>query len=78
MYLQVIYSTLSIIAIPMLLTSIQIAIENPGLPLGLSDITPGWKKKTAFTHGAWLSNFVPLYMQAHLIKVILRPEKQPK
>ena len=46
MYLQVIYSTLSIIAIPMLLTSIQIAIENPGLPLGLSDITPGWKKKS--------------------------------
>jgi hypothetical protein len=46
MYLQVSYSTLSIIAIPMLLTSIQIAIENPGLPLGLSDITPGWKKKS--------------------------------
>ena len=47
--MQVIYSTLSIIAIPMLLTSIQVAIKNPGLPLGLSDITPGWKKKIVQT-----------------------------
>ena len=31
--------------LPMVLTSIQTAIEAPGLPLGFAKISPGWKKK---------------------------------
>ena len=30
----------------MLITSVQIAMLNPGLPLGLSDVSPGYKRKT--------------------------------
>ena len=30
----------------MLITSVQIAMLNPGLPLGLNDVSPGYKRKT--------------------------------
>ena len=34
------------LALPMLITSFQTAMLNPGLPLGLNDISPRYKRKT--------------------------------
>ena len=33
------------LVLPIMFSSIQIAIEAPGLPLGLATVAPGWKKK---------------------------------
>lgn len=40
----IILCTISMLFLPMLLSSIQTAMETPGLPLGMATISPGWKK----------------------------------
>ena len=44
--LQVIVSTFLTLAAPMIITSIQTAAYDPGLPLGLPNLPPGCKRKT--------------------------------
>ena len=44
--LQVIVSTFLTLAAPMIITSIQTAAYDPGLPLGLLNLPPGCKRKT--------------------------------
>ena len=44
--LQVIVSTFLTLAAPMIITSIQTAANDPGLPLGLTYLPPGCKRKT--------------------------------
>ena len=39
------YDLLIILAAPMLASSVQTAMESPGLPLGLADVPAGWKRR---------------------------------
>ena len=39
------YDLLVILAAPMLASSVQTAMETPGLPLGLADVPAGWKRR---------------------------------
>ena len=49
--------------LPMLITSFQTAIFNPGLPFGLNDISPGYKRKTVQAFVMVSSPITPLLLR---------------
>ena len=51
------------IALPMLITSFQTAMFNPGLPLGLNDISPGYKRKIVQAFVMVSSPITPLLLR---------------